>query len=110
MKDIFDNQKKILNLHQNGTRNNLKIMLIISSREFREKQSSYFNQADEGVEILVQRGKNKSYKIVPVTDDDTLMSKKAFFEMLDHSIQDIKNGKGTRLKGKEELKKFFDSL
>ena len=85
-------------------------MLVISSREFRDKQASYFNQADKGVEILVQRGKNKSYKIVPVTDDDTLMSKEAFFAMLDHSIQDINDGKGTRIRGKEELKKFFDSL
>ena len=85
-------------------------MLVISSREFRDKQASYFKQADEGVEILVQRGKNKSYKIVPVTDDDTLMSKEAFFAMLDHSIKDINDGKGTRIRGKEELKKFFDSL
>ena len=85
-------------------------MLVVSSREFRDKQASYFDQADEGVEILVQRGKNKSYKIVPVTDDDILMSKEAFFAMLDHSIQDIKDGKGTRIRGKEELKKFFDGL
>ena len=89
---------------------NKKIMLVISSREFRDKQASYFNQVDKGVEILVQRGKNKSYKIVPVSDDDTLMSKEDFFAMLDRSIQDINEGKGTTIRGKGELKKFFDSL
>ena len=110
MKDAFENTKKTIIFAPKWYTTKLKIMLVISSREFREKQSSYFNQADEGVEILVQRGKNKAYKIVPVTNEDTLMSKKAFFDMLDHSIQDIKNGKGVRLRGKEELKKFFDSL
>jgi hypothetical protein len=85
-------------------------MLVISSREFRDKQASYFNQVDKGVEILVQRGKNKSYKIVPVTEDDTLMSKEEFYAMLDNSIQEINEGKGTTVRGKEELRKFFDSL
>ena len=50
-------------------------MLVISSREFRDKQKSYLDQVDEGVELLLQRGKNKSYKIVPVTNDDTIISK-----------------------------------
>jgi Phd_YefM. len=45
-------------------------MLVISSREFRENQKSYFDKLDEGVEILVQRGNNKAYKIVSVTEND----------------------------------------
>ena len=85
-------------------------MLVISSKEFRDKQASYFNKIDEGVEVLVQRGKNKSYKIVPVTEDDTLISKEDFFAMLDHSIKDINDGKGIKIRGKEELKSFFDNL
>jgi len=51
-------------------------MLVISSREFREKQAMYLDHVDEGTEILVQRGKDKSYKIVPVTKDDTVIPKK----------------------------------
>jgi len=50
-------------------------MLVISSREFRDKQASYFDLADNGEEVLVQRGKNKSYKIVPVSEDDTVVKK-----------------------------------
>lgn len=34
-------------------------MLVISSREFREKQAMYLDHVDEGTEILVQRGKTK---------------------------------------------------
>jgi antitoxin (DNA-binding transcriptional repressor) of toxin-antitoxin stability system len=45
-------------------------MLVVSSREFREKQAYYFDRVDDGEEILIQRGKNRAYKIVPVTADD----------------------------------------
>ena len=50
-------------------------MLVVSSREFRENQKSYLDKVDEGVEILIQRGKDKSYKIVPITEEDTVISK-----------------------------------
>lgn len=55
-------------------------MIIVSSREFRDKQALYFDRIDSGEEILVQRGKNKSYKIVPVTDVDTVIGKEYLLE------------------------------
>ncbi|MCL2652150.1 MAG: prevent-host-death protein [Candidatus Azobacteroides sp.] len=45
-------------------------MIKVSSKEFRDKQKSYLDRVDDGIEILVQRGKHKSYKIVPVIEDD----------------------------------------
>jgi len=48
-------------------------MLVISSKEFRDNQASYFDRVDNGEEILVQRGKNKAYKITPVTENDTVI-------------------------------------
>ena len=50
-------------------------MLVVSSREFRDNQKSYLDKVDEGLEILIQREKNKSYKIVPITDNDTVINK-----------------------------------
>ncbi|MDR1222480.1 MAG: hypothetical protein LBL07_06330 [Tannerella sp.] len=50
-------------------------MLVVSSRELREKQKSYLDKVDEGLEILIRRGKNKSYKIVPIPDNDTVTDK-----------------------------------
>lgn len=85
-------------------------MVIVSSREFRDKQKSYLDKVDEGVEVLIQRGKNKSYRIVPVMEDDTLMSKEDFFAKIDQSLLDIQEGRFTRVSGKEELKEFLDSL
>jgi len=50
-------------------------MLVVSSREFRDNQKIYLDQVDEGVELFVQRGKGKSYKIVPITENDTILNK-----------------------------------
>ena len=45
-------------------------MLVISSREFRQNQRLYFEKADKGEQIIVQRGKDKSYVLTPVDDED----------------------------------------
>ena len=85
-------------------------MLVVSTREFRDKQKSYLDKIDEGLEILIQRGKTKSYKIVPVSKDDTLMSKEDFFNKIDRSLQQAKEGKVIKVKTIEELHSFFNSL
>ena len=72
-------------------------MLIISTREFRDRQRSYLDKVDAGTEILIQRRRNKSYKIVPVTEDDTLMSKEEYFAKLERGLQSIKEGKGKKM-------------
>jgi len=69
-------------------------MLVISTKEFRSKQKNYLNKVDEGVEILIRRAKEKAYKILPVTEDDTLMSKEEYHSMLDRRLQSIREGKG----------------
>lgn len=48
-------------------------MIVISSREFRDNQAAYFDKADNGDEILVQRGKDKAYRIMPITKNDTII-------------------------------------
>ena len=81
-------------------------MLIISTREFRDRQRSYLDKVDTGTEILIQRKKNKSYKIVPVTEDDILMSKEDYFARLERGMQSIKEGKG-REYTLEEIDELF---
>ncbi|MDR0823819.1 MAG: type II toxin-antitoxin system Phd/YefM family antitoxin [Prevotella sp.] len=49
-------------------------MLVISSREFRDKQAEYMDRADNGEQIIVQRGKSKAYAITPVKDGDLYLS------------------------------------
>ena len=85
-------------------------MLVVSSREFRDNQRTYLDKIDNGIDILIQRGRNKSYKVTQVTHDDTLMSKEDFFAKLDRASRSIKEGKGIVLNNAEEINAFFDSL
>ena len=62
-------------------------MLVVSSKEFRDNQKNYLDKIDEGIEILLHRGKNKAYRIIPVTEDDTLMSKEDFLQRLTNLLQ-----------------------
>lgn len=84
-------------------------MLVISSREFRANQKTYLDKIDEGAEILIQRGRHKSYKLVPVTEDDTLMSKEEFFAKIDLAIKESEDGKAVKLTP-ELRKKLFSNL
>jgi len=71
-------------------------MLVISSREFRANQSKYLGLAAEGKDVLLKSREKGSFKIVPVTDDDTLMSKEEYFAMLDRGLQNIREGRTKR--------------
>ena len=85
-------------------------MIVISTRKFREKQGEYLGMAKKGEDIVLKSRENGSFKLVPVTEDDTLMSKKKFFAKIDRSLQQAKEGKTTRVRGIEELNKFLESL
>lgn len=82
-------------------------MLVISSREFRENQKKYFDSVDSGEQVIVQRGKDKAYKLVPITNDDACMSESEFYEKIDRSIQQAKEGKITRIDNVEDFRKLL---
>jgi len=88
----------------------LSVMLIITSREFRENQASYFDRVDKGEEILVQRKKNKAYRIVPVKLEDTLMSKEDFLAKVDKSLIQAKEGKKYSMLEGESLDDFLERI
>lgn len=83
-------------------------MLVISSREFRENQKKYFDSVDNGEQVIVQRGKDRSYKLVPVTNSDICMTEEEFYEKIDRSIQQVKVGKVLRISTDDDLKKLLD--
>lgn len=66
--------------------------------------------AKNGEDIIVKSRENGSFKIVPVTEDDTLMSKTAFFAQIDSALQEAKEGKGKSIKTKDELFAYMESL
>jgi len=68
-------------------------MLVISTREFRERQGKYLGMVANGENVVLKSRKEGNFKLVPLQRDDTLMSKEEFYAKLDRSIQQIKEGK-----------------
>jgi len=77
-------------------------MLVISSREFRQNQKMYFEKADQGEHVIVQRGKDKSYALTPVGEDDIYFNAK-MVERLKESIQQIEKGESVKVSTAEEI-------
>ena len=86
------------------------VMLIVSSREFRERQKSYLDLVDQGVEVFIQRGKNKSYRITALRADDAVMSQAEFQEKLDRAYECIQAGKGRTVRTEQELRDYLAKL
>lgn len=92
-------------------------MLVISSRAFRDSQKKYFDLAKR--ERIIIKRKNEFMELVPrgnVIPDNPSPSNDPWFndprniEALDRAILQTKEGKVTRVSGKEELKAFLDNL
>ena len=84
-------------------------LLEVTSREFREKQKSFFERADQGDKIIIKRGKKQSYVLTPIDENDLYFTPEMLAK-IDQSIQEIKEGQFTRVETKEELKKFLNGL
>ena len=81
-------------------------MLIISSREFRQNQRLYFEKADNGEQIIVQRGKDKSYALTPVSEDDLYFNAE-MVKKIKKSIAQVKKGKVTTISSSKEIKELL---
>jgi antitoxin YefM len=89
-------------LYQIGTKKTG--MIVISSREFRDNQKKYFDLIDSNEQVIVQRGKNKSYKLVPIKEDETLMTESEFYAKIDVSIKQAQEGNVQEIKNVQDFK------
>jgi len=87
----------------------INTMTIISSRDFRSNQSKYLGLAARG-ESVILTSRTGSFKIVPISDDDSVMSKAEFLAKIESARNDIENGKGTVITSNKDLKTLLDSL
>ncbi|MDR0907832.1 MAG: type II toxin-antitoxin system Phd/YefM family antitoxin [Rikenellaceae bacterium] len=85
-------------------------MLIVSTGEFRGNQKSYLDKVDNGTELIIQRSKNRAYKIIPVEEDDSLMTKEEFFARVDAARAEYDEGKFISFKSDEDMLSFFEKL
>jgi len=77
-------------------------MLVISSREFRQNQKIYFERADKGEQIIVQRGKDKAYALTPVSESDIYFNAE-MVERIKESMKQAEEGKVKRISTSEEI-------
>ena len=78
-------------------------MLVISSREFREKQKYYFEKVDNGENVIVQRGKDKSYSISSVSENDIYFNEE-MLNKLKESISEATQGDTNSISTTKEIK------
>lgn len=83
-------------------------MIIVSSREFRDNQKKYFDLVDSNGQIIVQRGRSKSYRLIPINENETLMTEADFVKKIENSIKQSKNGNLTSFENLEDFKTFLE--
>ena len=81
-------------------------MLVISSREFRQNQRFYFDKADQGEQIIVQRGRDKSYALTPIGKDDIYFNER-MIERIKKSAKQARNGEYTEISSTEDIKELL---
>ncbi len=57
---------------------------------------------DNGEQIIVQRGKNKSYALTPINLEDNYFNP-AMLKRIQESLDQIKNGQSKQISTKEEI-------
>lgn len=81
-------------------------MIVISTREFRQNQKEYFERVDKGERIIVQRGKDKSYLLTPVTEDDLYFNEK-MLERIKKSLEEIKKGESKEISSPSDIRELL---
>ncbi|MEM7107648.1 MAG: prevent-host-death protein [Bacteroidota bacterium] len=81
-------------------------MLVISSREFRQNQRKYFEKVDRGEQIIVQRGKDKSYALTPIDNDDLYFNAE-MIKKIKESLKQVEEGKTKKVTTSTELNELL---
>lgn len=84
-------------------------VLNFTTREFREKQAFVLNKVDAGEDVVIHRGKDKSYLLTPVHNGDAVVSDE-FKKKITQAREDYKNGKGMTCKTFEDSVALLEKL
>ena len=78
-------------------------MMIVSSREFRDHQKKYFDLADQDEQIIIQRGKDKAYVIVPLNDADRLSVNNELIQTVQEAEAEYSKEQSIRINDPDEI-------
>lgn len=80
-------------------------MIVISTRDFRANQTKFLDMVNKGEDIVLKSREKGSFKLVPISEEDTILGKRDVMEELRGALQQVKD----HLEGKIVLKSA-DSL
>ena len=84
-------------------------MTTLTMTDFRSNMASSFDRVDAGEFVFINRGKQKTYAIIPVEDDDLAITPELAAK-IEKARQEFREGKGISLNSRDEMEKWFDSL
>lgn len=84
-------------------------VIQVTSREFRNSQASLFELADKGTQVIIRRGKKRSYMLAPVSDDDLCLSPEAE-ERISKAREEFAHGEVVTCRTVDELHSFLETL
>lgn len=84
-------------------------VLNFTTRELRDKQALVLSKVDAGEEVIIHRGRSKSYMVIPIHENDFVISEE-LRKKIAKAREDYKNGKGVTCKTVGDSMAFFDSL
>lgn len=84
-------------------------MEVVSSRDFRSQMGLYMRKALNS-DIIIKSRSLGAFKLVPVSEDDTLMSKEVFFAKIDKALQSIEAGNYHTMLPGESAEDFMERM
>lgn len=84
-------------------------MVVVSSREFRANQRKYFALARTNDVVITSRS-HGSYRLVPISESDTLIDKDTLDAKIRQGIADYESGKVHRMEEGESSEEFLTRM
>ena len=85
-------------------------MVVVTARDFRSALGKYFDEAKNGNDVVVKSRDHGSFKLVPISEDDTLMSKEAFFAKIEQALNEVQEKKTFKMYPGESLDDFLTRM
>ena len=84
-------------------------MKVVSTREFRANQASFFDMADAGEKIVIRRRSNRAYMLIPIEEEEFTLSPAAL-ERIEKSRKDVEEGRYVAFDNAAEAQAFLENL
>ena len=66
----------------------------------------YFEKADKGEQIIVQRGKDKAYALTPIGEEDLYFNAE-MVDRIKESIKQVESGKSKKIANSQEINELL---